>query len=89
MLDAKRDAEPSREGGRFLSNGSRVVTALENKEGVVAAIMAAVTAYLEEEEGARLALAAEPRPRAAISLWRVFGRREAMRPRGSWRRRMA
>jgi hypothetical protein len=89
MLDAKRDGRTIQRGWQVLSNGSRVVTALENKEGVVAAIMAAVTAYLEEEEGARLALAGEPRPRAAISLWRVFGRREAMRPRGSWRRRMA
>ncbi len=53
----------------------------------MAAIMAAVTAYIEEEERARLVIAPEPRPAAPISLWRVFGRREMMRPRALWRRR--
>jgi hypothetical protein len=66
-----------------------MVTAMESKSGVMAAIMAAVTAYLEEEERARLAAAAEPRPLAPVSLWRAFGRRDAMRPRTVWRRRMA
>ena len=65
------------------------MTALEDKRGVVAAVMAAVTAYLEEEERARLAAAPEPRPLAPISLWRVFGRRQAMRQPASWRRRNA
>ncbi|MEE8345995.1 MAG: hypothetical protein V3S20_01480 [Dehalococcoidia bacterium] len=55
----------------------------------MAAIMTAVTAYLEEEERARLAAAPEPRPLAPISLWRVFGRRQAMRLPASWRRRNA
>ena len=71
-----------------MSTGSCVMTALEDKRGVMAAIMAAVNAYLEEEETARLAVAPEARPLAPISLWRVFGRREAMRPRPVWRRRM-
>ena len=61
----------------------------QDKTGVTAAITAAVTAYLEEEERACLAVAPEARPLAPISLWRVFGRREAMRPRAAWRRRMA
>ncbi len=65
------------------------MTAMEEKRGVMAAIMAAVSAYLEEEERARLAVVPEARPLAPISLWRVFGRREAMRPRAAWRRRMA
>ena len=87
--DAKRDAVPCEEDGRLLSTSSCVVTAVEDKRGVMAAIMAAVTAYLEEEESARLAVAPEARPLAPISLWRVFGRREAMRARAVWRRRMA
>jgi hypothetical protein len=66
-----------------------VVTALEDKGGVVAAMMAAVTAYLEEEERARLAATPEPRPLAPISLWRVFGRRQAMRQPATWRWRKA
>jgi len=68
---------------------SSAVTVSEDKKGVTAAIMAAVNAYLEEEERARLAVAPEAKPLAPISLWRVFGRREAMRPRAAWRRRMA
>jgi hypothetical protein len=63
--------------------------ALADKRGVMAAVMAAVNAYLEEEERARLAVAPEARPLAPISLWRVFGRQEGMRPRAAWRRRMA
>jgi hypothetical protein len=71
-----------------LSTSSPVVTVSEDKRGVAAAIMAAVSAYLEEEERARLAVAPKARPLAPISLWRVFGRWEAMRPRAAWRRRM-
>ncbi len=73
----------------MLSTSSCVVMAMEDKRGVMAAIMAAVSAYLEEEERARLAVAPEARPLAPISLWRVFGRRDGMRPRAAWRRRMA
>jgi hypothetical protein len=72
-----------------LTVGSSVVTVSGDKRGVMAAITAAVSAYLEEEERARLSAAPEARPLAPISLWRVFGRREAMRPRAAWRRRMA
>ncbi len=72
----------------FLSNSICVMTAVEEKKGLKAAIMAAITAYLEEEERARLALVPEPRPLAPISLWRIFGRREVMRSPASWRRRM-
>lgn len=71
-----------------MSISGYAVTALEDKGGVTAAIVAAVTAYLEEEEKAPLAKAPEARPLAPISLWRVFGRRDAMRRRASWRRRM-
>jgi len=57
-----------------------MVTALSDKTGVMAAVTAAITAYLEEEERARLAVAPAARPVAPISLWRAFGRRQAMRP---------
>jgi hypothetical protein len=71
-----------------LSRSICVVTAVEEKKGLKAAIMAAITAYLEEEERARLAAVPEPKPLAPISLWRIFGRREVMRSPASWRRRM-
>jgi hypothetical protein len=54
----------------------------------MAAITAAVTAYLEEEDRARRAAAAKARPVAPVSLWRAFGRRDAMRPPTLWRRRV-
>ena len=65
-----------------------MVTAVEEEKGTKAAIMAAIAAYLEEEEMARLAVVPEPTPLAPISLWRIFGRREVMRSPASWRRRM-
>jgi len=54
---------------------------MDDKGAVMAAVTAAVSAYLEEEEKARLAAVPQPRPAAPVSLWRVFGRWEAMRAR--------
>ena len=76
------------EGGRLLSTSGPIVTVSEDRRRVAAAIMAAVSAYLEEEERARLAAAPEARPLAPISRWRAFGRWKAMRPGSAWRRRM-
>jgi len=71
-----------------LSADESTVTVSEGKREIAAAIMAAVTAYLEEEERARLRMAPAARPVAPVSLWRVYGLWEAMRPRTAWRRRM-
>ncbi|MCJ7810998.1 MAG: hypothetical protein MUP62_02195 [Dehalococcoidia bacterium] len=68
----------------LLSGGSYVGHPMEDNRGVTAAITAAVIAYLEEEERARLAVAPQPKPLAPISQWRVVGRREVMRPRALW-----
>ena len=58
---------------------------MDDKGAVMAAITAAITAYLEEEERARLA-GPRPRPPAPVSMWRVFGRWETMRVRALSRR---
>jgi len=71
-----------------LSTNSLGMTAPEGKGKVTAAVMAAVSAYLEEEERARLAAAPEAGPVAPTSLWRAFGRWRAMRPGAAWHRRM-
>ena len=71
-----------------MSSSNGMVTALSDKTGVMAAVTAAITAYLEEEERARLAVAPAARPVAPISLWRVVGRREAMRARAFGPRRV-
>jgi len=56
---------------------------------ITAAIMAAVNAYMEEEEKAReLMTTAQRRPALAISLWHVSGREEIMRMRQLWQRRI-
>jgi len=56
---------------------------------ITAAIMAAVNAYMEEEQMA-LEMMAVPqrRPVPAISLWHVSGREEMMRMRQLWQRRI-
>jgi hypothetical protein len=61
----------------------------EEGKRVVAAIIAGVTACLQEEEFARAALAARRRPAPAVNLWPVMGREEMMRMRAMWQRRMA
>jgi hypothetical protein len=53
------------------------------------AIMAAVNAYMEEEQIAREALTMPQRkPALALSLWHVSGREEMMRMRQLWQRRI-
>jgi len=71
-----------------LSADESTVTVSGGKKEIAAAIMAAVGAYLEEEERARLRIASAARPVAPVSLWRAYGLWEAMRPRTAWRRRM-
>jgi hypothetical protein len=53
-----------------------------------AAIMAAVAAYIEEEERARLAVGAQRRQVPMVNLWHLFGREEIMRMRMLWQRRI-
>jgi len=53
------------------------------KQTVVAAITAAITAYMQQEEQAgQLAPVAAPHPE--MSNWRIFGLHELMRPRTRW-----
>ncbi|MBI4300322.1 MAG: hypothetical protein HY677_04230 [Chloroflexi bacterium] len=52
---------------------------MRSKRGVVTAITAAVAAFMEAEEQARLAAVQAPRPAPSASLWRLFGRMELMR----------
>ena len=51
---------------------------MNDKSNVLAAVTAAVAAYLEEEQGRPIAVP-QPRPPTPTSMWRVFGRWEAMR----------
>jgi hypothetical protein len=54
------------------------------KETVVAAIMGAVNAYLQQEEQTRGAMPAKAMLYPETSAWRVFGRQELMRARTNW-----
>lgn len=55
------------------------------KRSLVAAIVAAINAYIEQEEQARL-LSQPTRviPYIEINPWRLFGRQELMRARTRW-----
>ena len=56
---------------------------------ILAAVMAGVNAYLEEEASVALAKALPIRkPPVAISLWHTSGREEMMRMRTLWQRRI-
>jgi seryl-tRNA(Sec) selenium transferase len=57
---------------------------------VMAAISAAVGAYLEEEAAAAMAMqaAAAAPPFATVNLWAIAGRMDAMLQRRSWQMRM-
>ncbi len=61
---------------------------LKSEKGTVAAITAAVAAYLEEEERALRPAMFQRRPAEVSSSWRSSGREEIMRMRMLWQRRI-
>jgi hypothetical protein len=62
---------------------------VDKDKGKMAAIMAAVNAYMEEEAMAQGLMAVpQRRPVPVISLWHVSGREEMMRMRQLWQRRI-
>jgi hypothetical protein len=60
-----------------------------DRQQVVAAIVAGVSAYLEEEAKLREQTARPSRPASSLNLWALAGRQEMMRMRTLWQRRMA
>ncbi len=54
---------------------------------VVAAVTTAITAYLEQEQLARLTVSS-PQSGSVISPWRLYGRQELMRARTHWRQKI-
>jgi hypothetical protein len=58
------------------------------QKNVVAAVMAGVAAYIEEQERAADSLPRRRREAAVPSLWPIFGREEIMRMRTMWQRRL-
>ena len=61
---------------------------MSERQGVVAAIGAAVNAYLEAEESARLAAAAPEAPSPPVNIWALFGRDEIMKANALWQLRI-
>jgi len=62
---------------------------VKDKKGIMVAITAAVSAYLEEEARDRQAAALpRRRPTPPMSMWRFSGRDEIMRMRTLWQRRI-
>jgi len=60
----------------------------KDRKKVVAAIIAGVSACIEEEEGTRGPIMSRRRPAMAVNLWPVLGREEIMRMRTLWQRRI-
>jgi hypothetical protein len=60
----------------------------KDRKKVIAAIIAGVSACIEEEERAREAVTPRRRAARAVTLWPVLGREEIMRMRTLWQRRM-
>ena len=61
---------------------------MKNKKETIAAIAAAVTAYMEEEERALRPVVPQRKPVMASSSWSNSGREEIMRMRMLWQRRI-
>ncbi|MFO7773917.1 MAG: hypothetical protein R6V59_08325 [Dehalococcoidia bacterium] len=62
--------------------------ALKSGERTIAAVTAAVAAYLDEEAEALLSAMPPPRPVSVSNLWGRSGREEIMRMRTLWQRRI-
>jgi len=57
-------------------------------KGTTAAIMGAVSAYIQQEEVVK-AYAAATTPQPQMSPWRLFGHQQLMRSRTNWRTKKA
>ena len=68
---------------------SVVARSEKDQQKVVAAIVAGVSAYLDEEARARESAARRTRQAPLLNLWSLAGRQEIMRMRTLWQRRMA
>jgi len=59
-----------------------------SKRKVVAAIMAGIAAYVDEQEKAVVLVSQQRRDAAPAKLWPILGREEIMRMRTMWQRRL-
>ncbi len=73
---------------RGIEAGGVVSKHLKNRKGTIAAITAAVAAYLEEEARALAPVMPQPGPVPVFSPWSSSGREEIMRMRMLWQRRI-
>jgi hypothetical protein len=60
----------------------------KDRKKLIAAIIAGVSACIEEEERAREAVTPQRRAAMVVALWPILGREEIMRMRTLWQRRM-
>jgi len=58
------------------------------RNNVTAAIIGAISAYLQEEEMAKTSAATTIIPRRDMTPWRLFGHQELLRSRVNWRTRI-
>lgn len=58
------------------------------KQKVVAAVMAGIAAYIDEQEKAVAPVPLRRRDAAPTKLWPILGREEIMRMRTMWQRRL-
>ncbi|UCG82042.1 MAG: hypothetical protein JSW38_07415 [Dehalococcoidia bacterium] len=59
-----------------------------DRQNIIAAIIAGVSSYMEEEQRSKVARIEKPIPAATLNLWAISGREEMMRMRVLWQRRI-
>jgi hypothetical protein len=59
-----------------------------DRQRIIAAIIAGVSSYIEEEERSKAARVERQSPSIALNLWSISGREEMMRMRALWQRRI-
>ena len=67
---------------------ANTISGASGQKGVIAAVMAGVAAYIEEQERAAELLPRRRKEAVVTSLWPIFGRQEIMRMRTMWQRRL-
>ena len=65
-----------------------VQSAGTDRQRIIAAIIAGVSSYLEEEERPKVVQLDKPIPTGTLNLWSISGRAEIMRMRAMWQRRI-
>ena len=83
-----RQGRPKNTGIYLYKTMVTISTTVEHREKVIAAILAGVNAFMQDEKQVGETATGRHRPSLDTKIWPILGREEMMRMRTMWQRRM-